>query len=274
MIREVDHRSLILTIAFHAILLIIFFIGAFTTPLPLPAEQGILINFGDVEMAKGNSEPKFNDTKTVQPRQEAAEQKVKEVKTTEKIVTQDYEEAAAVKEHKETRKKEPVKTNSEVKKPVVTENKTEKKTEEIKKPEPVVNSNALYRGRKSNTDYSGSEGVSSGTGNQGAVTGSENATDRSLYGGTGGTTFNLEGRNFVSLPKPDISTQKEGKVVVEIKVDRAGNVVNATPGVKGSTTLESSLLNAAKRAALSSKFDSKTDAAYMQTGTITYIFKF
>jgi outer membrane biosynthesis protein TonB len=196
------------------------------------------------------------------------------VKTPEKILTQDFEESAAVKEQKTARKKEPVKTKTEVKKPVVAEKKEEKKVEETKKPEPVVNQNAMYKGRKSNTDYSGSEGVATGTGNQGAVTGSENATNRSLYGGTGGPTFNLAGRNYVSLPKPDISTQKEGKVVVEIKVDRAGNVVSATPGVKGSTTLESSLLNAAKRAALSSKFDSKTDAAYMQTGTITYIFKF
>lgn len=269
---RLDSRSLIITIGFHLILLLIGLYLGFTTKLPLPAEKGILINFGDVEMAKGAEEPRYNDRPENKPKQQEVKEKAAETKDKEKIMTQDYEESAAIKEQNKSKKKETVKTKTEVKKPKA----TEKKTEEVKKPEPVINKNALFKGRKSNTDYTGSEGVgTSGTGNQGALSGSENATDRSLYGGTGGgPSFSLAGRNYVLLPKPDIKTQKEGKVVVEIKVDRAGNVISAIPGVKGSTTLESSLLNAAKRAALSSKFDSKGDAAFEQTGTITYIFKY
>ena len=33
----------------------------FTTHLPLPAEKGILINFGDVDEARGGKEPVFNE---------------------------------------------------------------------------------------------------------------------------------------------------------------------------------------------------------------------
>ena len=73
--------------------------------------------------------------------------------------------------------------------------------------------------------------------------------------------------------KPEnIMLTKKGVVKVQIKVDRNGKVVEAIPGAKGSTTLDSYLLKVAKRAALSSKFDSNGDAPVYQLGTITYIF--
>lgn len=271
---DLDSRSFTYTILFHVALLVLFIFAGFRTPLPLPAEKGILINFGDEEMAAGKEEPRYNDKPKATAKPQVVKEQVKEVRHKESLMTQDYEEAAAIKEKEKPKKKETVKKEKETVKAPTTE-KIEKKVTETKKPEPVVNKNALYRGRKANTDAIGSEGIATGTGNQGSLSGSENATDRSLGNGSGGgTSFSLEGRNPVSLAKPDIKTQKEGKVVVEIKVDRAGSVISAVPGVKGSTTLESSLLNAAKRAALASKFDGKSDAAVTQTGTITYIFKF
>jgi len=269
---ELDSRSFVFTVLFHVALLILFIFVGFRTPLPLPEEKGILINFGDEEMALGKEEPRFNDQTKAASKPKVTEQ-TSEVKQKESVMTQDYEEAAAIKEKEKPKKKEVVKKEKEPVKAPVAE-KTEKQVAETKKPEPEVNKNALYRGRKPGTTYSGSEGVTSGTGNQGSLSGSENATDRSLGTGSGsGTSFSLEGRNPLSLPTPKISTQKEGKVVVEIKVDRAGNVISAVPGVKGSTTLESSLLAAAKKAALASRFDNKPDAAFTQSGTITYIFK-
>jgi len=59
---------------------------------------------------------------------------------------------------------------------------------------------------------------------------------------------------------------------VKITVDRNGKVIAAIPGAKGSTTMDSALLSAAKQAALSAKFDKKTSAPTKQTGTITYHF--
>ena len=91
--------------------------------------------------------------------------------------------------------------------------------------------------------------------------------------GTNGTSFSLAGRNPESLPKPEYKYQIEGKVVVEITVDKQGNVTDAVPGVKGSTTLNEQLLSAAKKAALKAKFDKKPDAPSYQKGTITYFFR-
>jgi hypothetical protein len=86
------------------------------------------------------------------------------------------------------------------------------------------------------------------------------------------SSYDLEGRNYQSLPSPKYEYQGEGRVVVEISVDRTGNVIQAIPGAKGSTTLDDYLLATAKEAALKSKFEAKPDAPAVQKGTITYNF--
>ena len=50
--------------------------------------------------------------------------------------------------------------------------------------------------------------------------------------------YDLAGRQARSLPKPKYDIQQEGIVVVEVTVDRNGNVTQAIPGVKGSTHLK------------------------------------
>jgi len=57
-----------------------------------------------------------------------------------------------------------------------------------------------------------------------------------------------------------------------VSVDRSGKVIKATPGVKGSTTLDEYLLKVAKDAALEASFEVKQDAPRIQKGTITYNF--
>ena len=49
-------------------------------------------------------------------------------------------------------------------------------------------------------------------------------------------------------------------------------MISAEPGVKGSNILDETLLEAARKAALKARFNSKSDAAYTQAGTITYHF--
>ena len=41
------------TISFHVILLLIFIFCGFTTPLPLPEEQGVEVNLGNSEEGMG-----------------------------------------------------------------------------------------------------------------------------------------------------------------------------------------------------------------------------
>ena len=61
--------------------------------------------------------------------------------------------------------------------------------------------------------------------------------------------------------------------MVAVTVNRDGKVVQANPGVKGSTTLDDYLLKMARNAAMLSRFDKKPEAPAFQKGTITYHFK-
>ena len=269
---NIDQRGILGTIAFHTIILLLFILFGFRTPLPLPAEQGILINFGDSELGAGPEEPRSNEEKQQKAPPPPVEKVSSENKEKEAVMTQEHEEAPALAAESKTEKKKEEKKKEDPK-PVV---KKPEPQPEIKKeePKPTVDSRAMYRGKKTDTENTGSEGVSQGVGNQGSLTGSEDATNRSLGSSGGdGVRADLTGRNPVYLPTPEFDIQKEGIVKVEIQVDRSGKVVSAVPGVKGSTTLDSYLLGVAKRAALSSRFDAKADGQNIQTGTITYIFK-
>jgi len=262
-------NGIIGTIIFHGAMILIIILFGFTTPLPLPQEQGILINFGTEDFGFGDIEPAYTD---FTENQETAPQQEEEASKPddEGILTQDFEETAVIKEEKViTEKKTETK---EIIKETVTEPKevtTQPVVEEKK-----VNERALYKGRNTETTSTGGEGITEGDGNQGSITGSPDSDNYSsgLSQGSGGVEYSMAGRNPLYLPKPKYEYQVEGKVVVEIRVDRTGNVTYARAGVKGSTTNDENLIKAAQEAALKARFDSKSDAAFTQTGTITYHF--
>jgi colicin import membrane protein len=146
--------------------------------------------------------------------------------------------------------------------------------------------NALANSQNRGTTSTG-EGVAGGPGNQGDPNGSINSKVRGTGSGLGtsgtgtgagtGTgdnsiSYSLQGRGFLALPKPKYEYQQEGKVVVEVSVDRSGKVVQANPGIKGSSTLNPDLLRIAKEAAMKASFQIKQDAPAIQKGTITYNF--
>ena len=102
-------------------------------------------------------------------------------------------------------------------------------------------------------------------GTQGSGTGS----------GTGdgsGPGFNLHGRSAKYLPIPDYTEQDQGKVVVDVWVDKNGNVTRAIAGAKGTTTSSPGLWRKAQQAALNAKFSVNLNAPEEQKGTITYNF--
>ena len=133
--------------------------------------------------------------------------------------------------------------------------------------------NALANSKNAGTSSTG-EGIAGGPGNQGDPNGSVNSKVRGAGSGLGdkGISYNLQGRGFQALPPPKYDYQGEGRVVVEVSVDRSGKVVQANPGIKGSTTLDEYLLKVAKEAALEARFEVKQDAPVIQKGTITYNF--
>lgn len=84
----------------------------------------------------------------------------------------------------------------------------------------------------------------------------------------------VKGRSTVGVPpRPSLSVQKEGTVVVDIWVNQNGSVIRAVPGAAGTTTTDKDLWNAARQAALKTKFNTDLEAKEQQQGTITYVFK-
>lgn len=111
-------------------------------------------------------------------------------------------------------------------------------------------------------------------GTKGVGTGTTNSYvhEEGSGAGDGSISFSLGGRTSKMLPRSNDTGQKEGIIVVEIRVNSNGDVISANPGVKGSTTLDEYLCDVAKQAALKAKFSAKPDAPD-QIGTITYHFE-
>lgn len=106
-------KGLIGTIVFHAIVLMLLVLLGFFTPLPLPGEEGILVNFGDSETGFGELEPApaEQQQQTPPPPPQKDEQEItstpavttpaatsqpKAQVSKEVAMTQDYEETAAI----------------------------------------------------------------------------------------------------------------------------------------------------------------------------------
>ncbi len=85
--------------------------------------------------------------------------------------------------------------------------------------------------------------------------------------------FELGGRQLIRAPEMPAVTTEEGMVVVEILVDEKGNVIEANPNGRGTTTSNSALKLKAKQMASSAKFSPEKTASE-QRGLITINFSF
>ncbi len=285
-------KGIVGTLIFHGIVVLMFVLFKFSTTPPLPGEQGIMINFGNMPDASGAEELQQRvvreaaaqqQTRQTQQQQiqqpERQETQVQQQETSnqqdQEVATQDFQDAPSMdQKQKESQQQEQEEQPEETRQQQQQETQQPQEQQEEAQPERQVNERALYPGR-SDTESGESEGETQGEGNQGRETGSPESDNYANVDskGMGGIDFSLQGRNPESLPKPDYNYQVEGKVVVEITVDKQGNVTKATAGAKGSTTLDAKLRKAAKKAALKAKFDRKPDAPAYQKGTITYYFR-
>ena len=243
-------KAIIGTIMIHIVLLVCFIFMGLTYQIPPPAEEGISINFGYQDFGSGSVQPKM----IVEEKKISPQITVSNSPVIEKIITQDIEATPTVKPKKIENK------NNEVKKI------------EDKKSDPIVNTKALYTGKKQNNINS--QGINKEQGNQGLKDGSQNSNIyNGLSNGTNGIAFQLGGRTIAKIKKPIYDSQQQGKVVVTIRVNRNGNVISASPGAKGSTTTNTYLYAKAKEAALKTTFEANLKAPEIQVGTIIYNFK-
>ena len=113
------------------------------------------------------------------------------------------------------------------------------------------------------------------TGNKGTAasgTGTEGSKEGNSSTGAKTGTFDLGGRSLGtgSLPKPVYNVQEEGRVVVNITVNPAGQVISTSISPQ-TNTVNSALRKAAEDAAKKARFNT-IDGVNNQTGTITYYF--
>lgn len=84
--------------------------------------------------------------------------------------------------------------------------------------------------------------------------------------------YDLEFRYHIRLPVPVYQCEGSGIIEVKIAVDQQGRVVQAELDKPGNTFNEICLAEAAKRAALQTRFNSDFGAPVRQQGSITYHF--
>ncbi len=92
-----------------------------------------------------------------------------------------------------------------------------------------------------------------------------------IYTGESNIVYYLENRYHHSLPIPVYLTQRGGKIIIDIVVDRQGNVIQATPK-PGQKVRDEQIIHYAQTAALRTIFNSDPKAPQNQKGTIHYNF--
>jgi len=144
-------------------------------------------------------------------------------------------------------------------------------TSQTQPTQPATNPNASFRGRNKGNGTEG-KGAATGSGQEGSVDGTQGASGGSGKGD--GSGYNLGNRKLRGqLPKPTYNSPKEGNVVVRIKVDQQGKVVEVEAPYKGSKNYDNAMVEAAKRAARQAHFTADPTATEYQWGTITYQFR-
>ncbi|MCK5857135.1 MAG: hypothetical protein KAG64_06570 [Bacteroidales bacterium] len=83
----------------------------------------------------------------------------------------------------------------------------------------------------------------------------EKAETISVKSGTHIIQYQIRARKMISIPPVSNATEKKGRVVVKITIDRYGNVTSAEPGYIGSTTTDKYLLTKAMTVAKAARFN-------------------
>lgn len=254
----------------HIILLLILLFVVIDKPIP-KEEEGVPVVLGNVERSKGDGYT-YTEVK-VAPQPAPKPVKVKPVKSpADPLITQNTEKTVDINSAEEKKKDAPKKVE---KTPEQLEAERKAREEERKRQE------AEKMAREANAKIAGAFGkgntmadkgaTDEGKGSEGVVDATESTGVTKGSGGYG--TFDLKGRSLgkSGLPRPEYNVQDEGRVVVNITVNPAGQVVGATFNQR-TNTINKSLRDAALKAARKAVFNS-VSTVDNQMGTITYYFQ-
>lgn len=248
------------------ILLLLYFIVLRTEAKT--GEEGVLVNFGNVDLASGTFEPRYQgENREVVPQEETTPpiQQPRQIEEAPPAITQNNEETVAIeaaKKEEERKRREAV----EAEQRQIAE--TRRKAQEEQQRREAINSRVSGAFGTGTSNRSNQGTGTSGSGNQGSIQGN---SDTGIYTGAGGYgEFALNGRTLGSggLPKPNYSVQEEGRIVINITVDPKGNVILAEIG-RGTNIDNETMRRSAVEAAKKAKFNT-ISGNNNQSGTITY----
>lgn len=259
------NKALIGTVGFHVLLVALFLIFGLSTPLPLPEEHGVLVSLGYMEEGIGEAQP------LAAPQPVPHSPSSVSAPDPDPTVTQDtYESIALPEEVGDLETPEDLPESEPLDPAPLPE---EAITEEIEEESPPqVDPRALFPGRDQQSTDRQDHGEANATGDQGRPEGTIGADQFTGAGPDNGIEFSLTGRSANFLPLPEYTTLATGRVVVQITVNRQGQVIRAAAGARGTTTTDRTLHRQAEEAARKARFNMKADAPEEQTGTITYNF--
>lgn len=252
-----ERKSFIITSAIFVILFILFFYLGLTYLDP-PPENGIAINFGTTESGSGDIQP----TEPIQsaPKVTAAQPVTA---SNDDVLSQDIGEAVVMKKAK---KVEPTKE--------VAKEEVKEKPKEAPKPSKSTTDalSSLINGPKSDGKAAGGQGNDNTPGDKGSLNGNPYANSYYGSGSGSGSGWGLNGRTISSRGKEVQNCNEYGTVVVQITVNRNGNVI-AAKYTKGTTNTNPCLIEPALATARKYKWQPDPNAPEAQIGFITVNFK-
>ena len=262
------------------VLLLLFFVGL--RYLDPPAENGILIAFGDTNPGSGIAlaPPTQAITEvTTLPAEAISTHDVQEVLKKEAVIESSDQTVLTTEDSKLVLpKKVPEKKTETLAEEVpvtVPETVVEKAPDKVNKQASAATKAALANILGAKEAQGSGLGNGEKAANQGLSDGSKYAN--SFYGTPTGDVqgfgFGLAGRSLAAKGSVTPDCNEEGRVVVAITVDRSGKVIAADPGVKGSTNNAPCLLAPAKATAFMYQWAPDAQAPENQIGFVVINFK-
>ncbi|MFV0565414.1 MAG: energy transducer TonB [Flavobacteriaceae bacterium] len=271
-----EKRSARITALIAIILLLLLFVVGPPYMDP-PEEYGVAVNFGTTSFGSGNIQPlkpiqsEPNEVNRPSQPEPSKVEPSKASETKEEVLTADNAEAIAIKKQKEAEAK--AKAIADAKAKAEAERIAKEKQEQEEKKRKL---DALIGGvSKSTGTETGGEGNDNKAGDKGQLDGDPYAPSN-LGGegsGSGGVGYDLNGRGKATYTAVKQDCNEAGLVIVRIVVNQSGKVIEAEPGVKGTTNTAQCLLEPAKKIALSHKWPADSKAPAKQIGFVKVNFK-
>lgn len=273
-------KGMITSIIVHLLLLIFFLLyTAWPFDPPLAPEYGIEVNFGTSNVGNGDVQNTSETGENIEENTEATEstEQSEEVAdnetTTQEIETETSDEVTSSEQTTEVIESE---VESLVENNTIsnttsqnTENTTSETTNE--KVEEKVEENNLMGSSSSNNNNGNDENE---VGDKGEEEGEINESDiyKGTNGGGNGSSYDLAGWKWDSAPKPNDTSNENGKIVFRIKVDEDGYIESVSVI---ESTVSASTVAIYKKEVEKVTFTRTAGGNVPQysTGTVTFIIK-